>query len=179
MRTESGLETPSSRARKRRPARSPLARALPALATFASLVVVVAIALNFGDGFGGEQEPSFAPEATAAATTAAPAMTMAAATETVPPAAATVTTAVELEAMMDESVAADDEIVAEEAEAMMDEPAHDADEIVAEEAAPLPEGTTTTTAAAAIESTDTTAASGYNRHHDTHDCRGRRATDRL
>ena len=59
---------------------------------------------------------------------------------------------------MDESVAADDEIVAEEAEAMMEEPVHDTDEIVAEEAAPLPEVTTTTTSAAAIESADTTAA---------------------
>ncbi|MCY4371268.1 MAG: hypothetical protein OXF41_18015 [bacterium] len=139
VRTQIGLETSSSRARRRRPARSPLARALPALATFASLVVVLAIALNFGDGFGNEQEPFFAPEAEAATTTAAAATTMAAVAETVPPAAATVTPAVELEAMMEE-------------------PAHDADEIVAEEAAPLPEVTTTTTAAASIESTGTTAA---------------------
>ncbi len=72
VRSELRLERSARRAGRRRPrrARSPIARAFPALATFAALIVVVAIAVTSGDRLEFEQDDS--PEA--------PATTFAAAT---------------------------------------------------------------------------------------------------
>lgn len=138
VRTELRLGSTPPRVARRRPARSPLARALPVLAAFASVIVVLAVALDFGDGSESEPEqaPTFAaPAATAAATTAAPATTRVV-TETTASAAATTTTA------------------AAEAEAMMEEAADAADEVAAEAEAMMVEAE----AAAGVESTDRTAA---------------------
>lgn len=128
--------------RRRRPARSPLVRALPALAAFASLIVVLAIALDFG--VGDDDALGSAPAFDApAVTTAAPA-TAAMPETTAAPAPQTTVIVATSEAAYELEAA---QLSADEAKAMMEE---------AEEA--MVEATTTTGAALAIESTDTTAA---------------------
>ncbi len=86
VRSELRLERSTRRAGRRRPrARSPIARAFPALAAFAALIVVVAIAVTSGDRLEfGQNDSLEAPATTFAAATTRVAME----TETVAEAAA-------------------------------------------------------------------------------------------
>ncbi|MDE0167899.1 MAG: hypothetical protein OXS29_00035 [bacterium] len=154
------------------PARSPrrprqwFARALPALATAASLVAVIAIAVNLTGGRMSEDEPAAttaaaaAPEA--APTTAAPTTTASALAA--PDVEATTTAAMEEEAMLEEAQAeaapaAEAAAALEEAEAAMDEP-----EALAEEAAADYAPTTTTEVLTRV--TDTTEPFSAEREPD-------------
>ncbi len=162
VRSELRLERSIRRAGRRRPrARSPIARAFPALAAFAVLIVVVAIAVTSGDRLEFGQDDSFeAPATTFAAATTRVAME----TETVAEAAAaaeeystTETTGLpETEALTQAAAEAEAEAKADEAAAMASAEAMAAldatdseDELGTEEveveAGELPEITDTTT----------------------------------
>ena len=150
VRTELRLDTTPIRVARRRRTRSPLARALPALAAFASLIVVLAVALDFGVESESEPAASFeAPATTAAATTGAPAVNM----------VVTETTAAAAEAAEEEEATAEQLLVAaEETEVVMEEAAAAVDEVAAEEAAPMRDEATTTTVGDASQSAAATAA---------------------
>ncbi len=141
-------------ARSQRLPRRWFARALPALAAAASLVAVVAIAVNLTDGRLSEDEAAATTAAAAAseapAPTAAPATTAAAGTLAV--VEATTTTAMAEEPMLEEAqaevaAAAVAAVAVDEAEAAMEEAEAFAEEAAADHAPP-------TTAAVATRETD-------------------------